>query len=246
VKTFSSLPLSGSRPRPRYDKTLIEVLYPRHAWRSSAARLHTELRRKLRVGRLHAKLPVLAREAVRTELTALISQALSTHLSEVAAAGWRRSTRIQDAATRTRGRAEATEIVVLGEHTITYTDLPCIEIRVDTNPVVRLEVALVVELHVAGIAATLREGRLVELRAGDADVTVALGIAGDRIARRYTTVDLDAVVNSAAGGVGLHLSSQPLPTARPPASETTVSTTTEPGVSATSEPVLAIVELDVR
>jgi hypothetical protein len=229
--------LSRSGP----DKTLLEVLYPRVGWRGSEARLRAELRRRMRVGRLPAKLPVLARDAVRAELSGLIAQALSTHLSEVAAAGWRRSTRIQDAAARTRTRVGATEVVVLGKHTITFTDLPCIEIRVDSAAPARLEVALVVELHVGGVAATIREGRLVELRSEPADVTVALGIAGDRIARRFATVDLEAVIRSAAGGVGLHLSNQPWSTPLDAA---------EPMLAIAAEPMLAIaadsVELDIR
>jgi hypothetical protein len=232
--------VNGSRalpalPAPRHDKTLLEVLYPRVVWRGGSARLRLELRRRLKLGRLPARLPVLTREAVRTELTDLIAQALAVHLSEVAAAGWRRSSRILDAASRTRAKPGATEIVMLGEHTITFTDLPCIEIRVDRTPPARLEVALVVELHVGGIAATIREGRLVELRSDAADVTVALGIGGDRIARRYRTVDLEAVVKAAADGVGLHLFNPPAITRAPDAAARNA-----------RREVTANVELDVR
>jgi hypothetical protein len=201
----------GAFGASRPDKTLLDVLFPRIGWRSGRMRLRGVLHRKIRVGKLHAKLPVLARDAVRSELTGLIAQVLATRLSEVAAAGWRRSSRVQDAVSRTRANPAATEIVMIGEHTITFTDLPCIVTRIDSVPGPRLEVALVVELHVGGIAATIREGRLVELRSEASDVTVALGIAGERIARRFTSINLDDVVRDGAGGVGLHLSNAATP-----------------------------------
>jgi hypothetical protein len=201
----------GTFRPPRPDKTLLAVLYPRVGWQGSRSRLRHALNRKIRVGKLHARLPVLARDAVRSELSGLVAQVLSTRLSEVAAAGWRRSSRIQDAVSRTRARPGAIEIVIVGEHTITFTDLPCIVTRIDGVPGLRLEVALVVELHVGGIAASIRDGRLVDLRSEAADVTVALGIAGERIHRRFTPVDLEAVIRDGAGGVGLHLSNAPLP-----------------------------------
>lgn len=156
--------------------------------------LETSLRQSGALRNLPGMPDVLQREVAKAT-----NELLSTGLVDAVAAGWKRYEALRAAARRTLALPTSKETVVLATHRIDFSQHPTIELYVDGRSVADIALAIGVTFDVEGVAAVVRQGRLVAIESGTCTVTGDLTIHGVSAAHRERCLDLPGAVSLRRG-----------------------------------------------
>jgi hypothetical protein len=137
--------------------------------------------------------PALA--AVGREVAAALAGPLDLDLGAILVAGWRGHRALVRAAHATRADPGAVEVVQLGSHQVTSTHHPSVEVSVGGVTVATVRFEVTVTLDVESLAATVRRGRITEIRSGRCTATVALGAGGYDLATGRSELTPEVVVD---------------------------------------------------
>jgi hypothetical protein len=140
-----------------------------------------------------------ARSAVGAEVMRSMDGLLDLDLGRMLLAGWRKYRRLIEAAEQTRTAPGTSAVVSLAEHTVTSTHRPRVDLLVREKRVASVHLELAVRFTVRGVAATVREGRLVSLTGGAAEIGAQLSIEDHEVGRRTRRLDLPLVVRLGDG-----------------------------------------------
>ena len=162
-----------------------------------------------------------ARSAVGAEVMRSVDGLLDLDLGRMLLAGWRKYRRLVEAAEQTRTAPETSAVVSLAEHTVTSTHRPRVDLLVREKRVASVHLELSVRFTVRGVAATVRDGKLVSLTGGAAEIGAELSIEDHEVARRTRRLDLPLVVRLGNGvplrrAAGEDLPAQGVPAQRVP------------------------------
>lgn len=153
-------------------------------------------------GRRLALLTEVARAVLIDELLEALRAVLDDNLTDLLVTSWSRYQALVAAGRETSTAPGAECMVRLAGHTVRIEQRPDLELRVDGIRVVTLHVALDVRYDVVEAIARVREGRLVEVRAGSPEVEVVLSVDGVEVSRKSTRLEMLAVLDL---GVGIPL-----------------------------------------
>ncbi|MEJ7629991.1 MAG: hypothetical protein WKF54_10410 [Nocardioidaceae bacterium] len=153
-------------------------------------------------GRRLALLTKVARAVLVDELLEALRALLDDDLTDLLVASWSRYQALVAAGRETSTTPGAESMVRLAGHTVRVEQHPDLELRVDGVRVVTLHVALDVRYVVVEAFARVREGRLVEVRAGSPEVEAVLSVDGVEVSRKSTRLEMIAVLEL---GVGISL-----------------------------------------
>ncbi|GLY05296.1 hypothetical protein [Actinoplanes sp. NBRC 101535] len=145
-------------------------------------------------GETLGRIPGAAREAVLAEAGEVAAGILEMDVQDVFALAWAKYAALRDAAVRTRDDPSAEEMVELAGHTLTFEQRPAVEIRIGDLAVASIEVRVCLEILVRWLLAVIRSGRVIAVKAGAADLTGTLEVAGQQVVQRRATIYLPAVV----------------------------------------------------
>ncbi len=115
-----------------------------------------------------------ALQAVNREIATVADGLLNLDLGDVLMSAWGKYTDLTKAAERTLASPGSEEVVVLATHRVVSTHRPSVDLIVDGAKVHTFVFELKVVFDLNGVAAVLREGDLVALRAGECVVTATL------------------------------------------------------------------------
>jgi hypothetical protein len=184
---------------------MLSWLFPAGHGHSTGEELNRRLRRGLRrlqVDDVDVAIPRLARDIVWAELASLVGRLMATDLESIVCYGWQASQELVSSAQRTSTEADLCEVVTLADHTIRYADVAEVDVAIDEMVVVTVNVRVQADLHVTELALGIERGTVVNLRGGNADLTVRLFVQDDDIAHRKVDIDLEAELDL---GTGLRL-----------------------------------------
>ncbi|MEW9549589.1 hypothetical protein [Nonomuraea sp. NPDC050783] len=128
---------------------------------------------------LHTPPEVLTGEAARAGVELL----RGIDLGSVLLNGWVKYRRLREAARYTLDNPGAGQMVPLAEHEIVSEHKPYIEVRLDGQPVARLNCGVNLVLHLTFVQASVRAGRLVRLTGGDCAVSIVFKIEGVEVGK---------------------------------------------------------------
>lgn len=133
--------------------------------------------------------------AVAEQLTEL----LDTPVSRILATAWSRDPALGEYRDPQRHPAGELALVPLADHSVTAAQVPSVELLLEQARLgtVEFQVDLVVTLKGALIG--IRDGRIVELRAGRTHLEARLGCAGTAIAERKGEIALPGVIRFGEG-----------------------------------------------
>lgn len=140
-----------------------------------------------------------AGESLRGQVGTVVAGMLELDLADLLLAGWRRYTALQDAGRSTTAAPGSSAVVDLATHRVTATYEPRVDVLLDGLAVAHVDAALRVQFDVTALAATVRHGRLVDLRGGRCTVTAELSVEGVPLAHRQATTEPAVVVPLGAG-----------------------------------------------
>jgi hypothetical protein len=155
-----------------------------------------------------------AAQLVERAAAGLAGRLLDLDLADLLAAGWRKHAALAEAARITAADPAREQVVDLAAHRVTCTHSPALEIQLDGVKVATVDFELRVAFTVVGLAAAVREGRLVGLRSGRCELSVTLSAEGIPVVERNAEVDL-AVMIPLGDGVPLVPAAEPAAPARP-------------------------------
>jgi hypothetical protein len=124
---------------------------------------------------------------------------LEVDVADLLVAGWHRHRAFRRVALASAGTPGSTRLVELSEHRIVSVHEPSVELQVDGRRITTVRFELRVTVEVGGLVAAVRDARLVEIRAGTAEVTATLSVAGVEVASRTGRVDARLVVRLGTG-----------------------------------------------
>jgi hypothetical protein len=150
------------------------------------------------------------RSAVGAEVMRSVDGLLDLDLGGMLLAGWRKHRALTAAAQQSRAAPGTSFVVSLAEHTVTSTHRPRVDLLVREKRVARVHLELSVRFTVRGLAATVRDGKLVALTGGAAEIDVELSVEDRQLAHRTRRVDLPLVVRL-GDGVPLGRPQEPTP-----------------------------------
>jgi len=125
-------------------------------------------------------------------------------LGELVVTGWCQFADLTAAAKRTAAVPGSVEVVDLATHSITWTHNPQIDVLVNDARVATVHFELSIRFTVKGLAATVRNGRLVDFSSGGCDVIGALAAEGRQLAQREAEFQLPLRVRLGDGIPLLH------------------------------------------
>jgi hypothetical protein len=140
-----------------------------------------------------------ARSAVGAEVMRSMDGLLDLDVGRMLLAGWRKYRRLTEAADQTRTASGTSAVVSLAEHTVTSTHRPRVDLLVREKRVASVHLELSVRFTVRGVAATVRDGKLVSLTGGAAEIGAELSIEDHPVAHRTRRLDLRLVVRLGNG-----------------------------------------------
>lgn len=155
-------------------------------------------------------------EAVRAAIAGAVDRALDTDLTSLLVSGWTKLNELRTAARTTIAFPGSTEVVDLLTHTMTLVERPEVEVLVNGTQFGQVEVQITLELVISGLLAVVREGQLVEVRAGKATGAARLTIEGANVTSREVSVDIPGVVRLGRGIELLAADHRPPPPGPPP------------------------------
>lgn len=144
-------------------------------------------------------MPKAAREAVFAEVGEKAAGVLDLGISDIFRGVWGKQEALRQAAAATLGRPGTEELVEMTTYNLSFEDRPGIEVRVGDLPPAMLSVDVALEITVRGLIAVVRDGRLIALRAGTAEVNGTLSMAGNQVAAQQATLDLVAHIKLGQG-----------------------------------------------
>jgi hypothetical protein len=140
-----------------------------------------------------------ARAALGAEVMRTVDALLDLDLGGLVVAGWKKHAALAAAAERTRTAPGTSAVVSLAEHTVSSAHKPHVDLLVREKRVARVHVELSVEVTVRGLAATVRDGRLVSLTGGAGEISARLAVEDRELAHRKARADLPLVVRLGDG-----------------------------------------------
>ena len=135
-----------------------------------------------------------ARATVVGEVARLLDSLLDVDVAAIVTSGWARFDDLRDATERTAGRAGYEEVVQLADHTVDWSHRPEIRVSLSGSVVHTFAVDLCATARVHGVVAVVREGRLQQVRTGDAEVTATMSVDGHVLVRGTRSIDLPRFV----------------------------------------------------
>jgi hypothetical protein len=139
------------------------------------------------------------RSAVGAEVMRAVDALLDLDLGGLLLAGWRKHRSLTAAAQQSHAAPRTSIVVSLAEHTVTSTHRPRVDLLVRDKRVASVHLQLSVRFTVRGLAATVRDGKLVALTGGAAEIGVELSVEDQELAHRTRRVDLPLVVRLGDG-----------------------------------------------
>jgi hypothetical protein len=170
--------------------------------RDTAAAVVDTLERKGGLGAVSDALGGLseAGQATVTEEIATVAAGLAAiDISAVLVSAWSKYAALADAARATVADPAAHRVVDVAAHEITSEHKPYVDVLVNEVRVTRVAVELRLVFLIVGLAATVRQGRLVGLRGGRCDLTASLAVERVPVASRPWQLDLPLVVRLGDG-----------------------------------------------
>lgn len=140
-----------------------------------------------------------AGQAVERQVAASVDAFLDLDLLDLAAAGWRFSSRLREAARLTRDVAGRTEIVPMVTHRVTSAHHPCVDLFVDSVRLGTLDVGLTVVFDIDGLVAVVRRAELVAVECGRCTATGTLEVERITLANRQSGLDLPGTLRLRRG-----------------------------------------------
>ncbi|WP_248959669.1 hypothetical protein [Sphaerisporangium perillae] len=104
-------------------------------------------------------------------------------LGAVLLGGWQRYRELALAARRSVEQPGSTEMVRLAGHTITSKHAPYVDVYVEGQHVARVDFGIDLEFDVVLLQASIRNGRLMSLRAGDCTASITWSVEGFPVAQ---------------------------------------------------------------
>ena len=136
-----------------------------------------------------------ALQAVNHEIATVADGLLNLDLGNILISGWCKYTDLTKAAERTLAAPGSEEVVVLATHRVVSTHHPSIELLIDGIKVHTFVFEVKVVFDLNGVAAVLRQGKLVALRGGECAVTATLTLEGTPLElSRKGRIDLALVI----------------------------------------------------
>ena len=120
-------------------------------------------------------------------------------LGAVLLGGWQRYRDLRIAARSTVERPGSTETVRLAEHAITSKHSPYVDVFVDGQRVTRVAFGIDLSFTIALMQATVRDGRLVGLSAGDCEASVTWSVRNFPVARNTMPIAIPLQVGLGRG-----------------------------------------------
>lgn len=140
-----------------------------------------------------------ARRAVHRDVADAAAGLLDLDVTDVLAAGWRRHQELRAAGRRTLAAPGTRETVRLVEHRISHRSQPYVDVVLGEALVTRVTLTLEVRVDITGLEASVRDGRLTAVHAGDAVVTASLAVEGVRLAGPSRRLRLPAELSMGEG-----------------------------------------------
>ena len=137
------------------------------------------------------RLPGSAIAVVDHEVASMTEGLLDLDLGDVLITGWRKYTRLTDAARSTLSVAGSREIVPLATHRIRSAYTPRVDLVVNGVTLHTFKFELEIVFDVTALEAVVRAGTLVSLNGGRCVVTATLSLDGARLAGQQRTLDLE-------------------------------------------------------
>lgn len=114
--------------------------------------------------------------AVRRDLARAAAGLLDLDLMDVLAAGWRAHSELCAAAQRTVDNPGSAETVRLVTHRVSHRSRPYVDLLVGDTPLARVTLTLTVDMDITGLEASVWQGCLVAVHAGQCELTVSLAL----------------------------------------------------------------------
>ncbi|HEX5202295.1 hypothetical protein ACFQS1_37580 [Paractinoplanes rhizophilus] len=156
-----------------------------------------------------------ARKALLTEVGEEAAKVLDLGIDDIFRGVWDKYKQLLDAAERTAAAPGSVEAVPLLDRRMSFEDGPGVEVRIADLPPFTIPVVIALEITVHGLSAVVGNALLKAVRAGSADVTGTLTIAGQLVAEQQATIDLPGVLRFGEGiplgeppGTGWHRRSE--------------------------------------
>jgi len=113
--------------------------------------------------------------------------------------GWCQFAALTAAAKRTAAVPGSVEVVDLATHSITWTHNPQVDVLVNDARVATVHFELSIRFKVKGLAATVRNGRIVGASSGGCEITGTLAAEGQLLAQREAQFQLPLLVRFGDG-----------------------------------------------
>ena len=144
-------------------------------------------------------LPEGSSGAAAAQVAEQLMALLDTPFSKILAEAWSRDAGIRALADGDKHPPDKVSLVPLADHTVTSSHQPFVELMMETIELGRVDFQLDVAVKVKGALIGVRDGRIMELRAGNTAAEVALSCAGVAIAKRDGELKLPGVVKFEEG-----------------------------------------------
>jgi hypothetical protein len=131
---------------------------------------------------------------VNREIATVASGVLDLNLGDLLVSGWRKYSKLVQAAERTVATPGSEEVVVLASHRVTSSHQPYVDLFIDDVKVMTLKFALKVVFDLNGLVAVVRSGELTALRSGECVVTATLALEDVPLTQRQRRIDLAVVM----------------------------------------------------
>lgn len=139
------------------------------------------------------------RRIVARRAAEMVGELLDVDLVPVLTRGWCLHERLVAAGYRTAADPAAQEVVEIGEHRVTSTHHPTVEVTVDGAVALTVPVDLTLTLDVHALVAVVRDGALVAAHPSTATLTAALTVEGVSLPPRTARVALPGMVDLGRG-----------------------------------------------
>ena len=135
-----------------------------------------------------------ARKAAEDQVAVVADGLLDLDLGDMVIAGWRKHRELAAAAEHTAANPGSSEVVKLATHRISSVHRPYVELLLNGTHLTNVNFELTIEFVVTALVATVRDGQVVSVRAGECDVVATLAAEGIRLASRREHLELPLVV----------------------------------------------------
>jgi hypothetical protein len=152
------------------------------------------------VGTAVGALPDVAKKAALSRLTEAADGLLAQDVTDVFCNGWRKHTRMVDAARATLAQPGERREVNLDRHATSFAHEPGVELWAGDQKLATLTLQIQLELVINGVKCGIRAGRLVDVGAGSCEGDGSLAIAGMHVTQRQFAMPLRLMIRLPAEG----------------------------------------------